>query len=370
MDINRQILHRASCLELDKDGAQELVQLFSQVTNWQTLIHQAELYAVANMLLKHISEHDIEINADVQMGLKGLSLRHRKMSDVRYQVITEISDLFLKNDIPLVALKGLALAPMIYPEDRLRPMRDMDILVPKEKIDLAADLLRQIGFNLPEQQSNKYMRDSHQLPNATKKVDGFLISVEVHHDAFSRDVVGHLRYEDIKADLQTISWREIELKTLGHEQMLHQISTHLEGLHPGAVLKLINVIDVVAYAERFIDQIDWQVVKREHDHILNTLKCLHLITPLSEKLQQKIGGVAQAQPNNIGEIMKPLTAIFKKNNSFKKRLSLMFNPSDWWLHLYYNTSPDKSLWQIKYWRHPIRVATWLWQRLYSRARGG
>lgn len=370
MHLNRQILHLVTGLSLSAEAAQELQRLLKKVSNWQALIADAELYAVANLLLKHVTDHSIEIDSKAKMSLRALSLRHRSVADARYRVITEISEIFADNDIPLVALKGLALAPMIYAEDRFRPMRDMDILVPTEKEQHAAELLREIGFNLPEQQANKYLRDSHQLPNATKKVDGFLISVEVHHDAFSRDVVGHLRYQDVESNLQIVRWRDLDVLTLGHSQMLHQVSTHLEGLHPGAILKLINVLDVVAYSEQFIDDIDWQEIKSRYPHVINTLLCLHLITPLSGALQEKIGGCVDAKPNGIGEIMQPLTAIINKRNSVKKQLNLLLRPSDWWLHLYYNTRPDKSLLLVKYWRHPTRVLTWLWQRFYSRVRGG
>ncbi len=370
MDLNRQILHKATALSLDKTAAAELHALLAQVSDWQSLLQQAELYAVANLLLKHIDDHQLDIAKEQRIALQALSMRHTLVANARYKTICEISQLFADHDIPLIALKGLALAPMIYSQDRLRPMRDMDILVPQSKQQLAGELLRRIGFKLPEQQANKYARGSHQLPNATKKVDGFTISVEVHHNALSRDVVGSLRYQDLAANLQSIEWRDISLRTLGHTDMLHQVSRHLEGLHPGAVLKLINVLDVVLYAEHFIDEINWQQIKTKHLHVINTLRCLHLIRPLSEQLQAIIGGVADTQPAGIGDIMLPLSSIFVPSNSVKQKLALLLQPSDWWLHLYYNINPDKSLWSTKVFRHPVRVMVWLWQRFYSRLMGG
>ena len=370
MDLNRQILHKATAISLTETAAAELNALLAKATDWQLLLREAELYAVANLLYKHIVEHDLKIGAEERISLKALSMRHSLVANARYKTIAEISQVFTDNGIPMLALKGLALAPMIYPEDRLRPMRDMDILVPQDKEQLAAELLRGIGFKLPKQQANKYMRDSHQLPNATKKVDGFTISVEVHHDALSRDVVGNLRYEDLVDKIQKVQWREISLSTLGHTDMLHQISRHLEGLHPGAVLKLINVLDVVQYAEQYIDEINWQEIKTDYAHVINTLRCLHLISPLSDRLQNEIGGVTNAQPSGIGEIMLPLSTIFNQRSSVKQKFTLLFKPSDWWLYLYYNSSPTNSLWVIKYIRHPLRVITWLWQRLYSRLMGG
>jgi len=254
----------------------------------------------------------------------------------------------------------------------LRPMRDIDILVPREQEQQAGDILRSIGFHLPEAQPSKYMRDSHQLPNATKKVNGFTISVEIHHDALSRDAPGHLFYEDVIPHVQTVTWRELEFKTLGHQQMLHQVSKHLEGLHPGAVLKLINVMDVVLYAEQYIDEVNWDELKSQSPHVLNTLKCLHMIYPLSVQLQLKISDTPldHKELAGVGMIMLPLTHIITKRNTVLKQLNLLFRPSDWWLHLYYNVDPNKSLWLVKCLRHPLTIAGWISKRLFSRALGG
>jgi hypothetical protein len=196
--------------------------------------------------------------------------------------------------------------------------------------------------------------------------------VEIHHDALSRDVPGHLFFEQVEPQLQTIAWRGLEFSTLSHEQMLHQVCKHLAGLHPGAILKLINVMDVVLYAEQYIDEINWPELHSKYSHVLNTLKCCHMIYPLSDQLQTKIGRTAFAQNElaGVGMIMLPLTHIINKRNSIAKQLELLFAPSDWWLHLYYNIDPNKSLLLVKWVRHPITIGHWLSKRLFSRLLGG
>jgi hypothetical protein len=49
---------------------------------------------------------------------------------------------------------------------------------------------------------------------------------------------------------------------------------------------------------------------------------------------------------------------------------LLFSPSDWWLHLYYNVDPSNSLLIVKTIRHPATILAWLGQRLSSRLLGG
>ena len=370
MDINRQILHRIACLRLTESRAKDLQKLFDEVVDWQKLIARAEVYSVSTMLLKHITEHNLSIDSSVLLQLKALSVRHRLIANARYRVIQELTELFSANDIPWLALKGLALSPMIYPSEEFRPMRDMDILVPHKKAEFAADLMRENGFNIEQEQPNKYMRNMHQLPNATKQVDGFTISIEIHHDGYTRETAGHLRFEQVVESAQMIVWRETNIMTMGHIQMLHQVSRHMEGMHPGAVLKLINVMDVVVYCEHFIDELDWHSLHKDYYHVINSLRVLHLISPLSQALQAKVGGVVDMQLNGIGEIMNSMTYALNKRHTLREKFKLLFLPSDWWLHLYYNVPPEKSLLTTKLCRHPLRIASWLWQRVYSRILGG
>ena len=57
----------------------------------------------------------------------------------------ELHELMSKNQIPYVAIKGLASA-MYYPEPSLRSMGDVDFLVLKDKVTDAGKLLESIGF--------------------------------------------------------------------------------------------------------------------------------------------------------------------------------------------------------------------------------
>lgn len=375
----RNLLHQFTRSALSVEQADTLRLALNGFDDWHALLAQVELYGISNWVLKHCREQDFEIPQSISLSLKALAVRHRSAANARYVLMQVLIEKFAEHDVPLVALKGLALAPMIYPSDELRPMRDLDVLVPRAKEALAAKLIREMGFDLPESQPSKFMRNSHQLPNATKTVNGFNISLEIHHDALSRDAPGSLFYEDVLPALQTVKWRDVEFKTLGHEQMLHQVCRHLQAMHPGAVLKLINVMDVVLYCEQYADDIDWPSLTKNYAHVINTLKCLHLIMPLSAQLQQRIAWPTKTELTDdkimgrlsgVGDTMVSPKNIMSSRNSRSVQLKLLFSPSDWWLHLYYNVEPYYSLLIVKTVRHPATILAWLGQRLYSRLLGG
>lgn len=60
---------------------------------------------------------------------------------------SELHELMTSNEMPYVAMKGLASA-MYYPEPNLRSMGDVDFLVAKENVSQAGKLLESIGFKV------------------------------------------------------------------------------------------------------------------------------------------------------------------------------------------------------------------------------
>jgi hypothetical protein len=363
------LLQKLTVLELSGPGLEELRTLISAVGDWQAFLREAEVHGLSGLVLKHAEKNVLGIPQPIILNLKALHLRHKAISDVRYEEAVHLFQHLKEAGVPPLILKGFVLSPLIYPYDGLRPMRDIDLLVSRSKETLAANILRDCGYKLADEHENKYQRDSNQMPNATKTVRGFKISIEIHHDAIGRDSRGHLYYEDVR-DRQTVQWRDLELETLGHELMLHQICRHLEGRHPGAVLKLINVMDIVLYSEHFLQEINWQQIRGHYGHVINTLKCLHLLVPLSQALQQKIGGVEEVEIKGLGEIMPHMRAIFGSDHSLFNKLRSLFLPSDWWLHLYYGVPPERSLIPVKILRHPARLAVSAVRRVLYRFLGG
>lgn len=346
------------------------VKLLKAETDWQTWLNQVELHGLSGFVNQHVLQHDLPVPTTTRMSLKALNVRHKAAANARYQSLSEINDVFKREGIPFLALKGAALMPYLYGESALRPMRDMDLLIPRQLENQAAECLREIGFDLPQEQPSKFMRDMHQMPNATKTVKGFTSSVELHRDAISREVTGHFYYPQSQSDLQTITWRDLQFNALEDVQMTHQVTKHLEGLHPSAQLKLINVMDVIGLAEMIHKQGQWQQLKTQYPHVVNTLRCLHLLTPLPVLLQAELDPMPRNMPQGVGQIMGSLRVAFLTKGSLSQKLRPLLSPSDWWMYLYYNVDPDKSLWWIKTVRHPLRVTNWLLRRLYSRLLGG
>lgn len=94
-----------------------------------------------------------------------------------------ILQLFSEGSIPTMALKGLALAPLYYGNVRLRPMGDIDILVPVARVREAAGLLVAAGW-----QSLRYERmaqpDYFSTHHSSLFVSGKGVQCDLHWHVF------------------------------------------------------------------------------------------------------------------------------------------------------------------------------------------
>src|SRR4030095_8143160 len=89
--------------------------------------------------------------------------------------------------IETLVLKGAALCWMIYPSPALRPMSDVDLLVPRQAAPGGQAALRRLGF-YADRAARRFGRNAHHLPGAGRSHGPQLISVEIHTDALSRDI--------------------------------------------------------------------------------------------------------------------------------------------------------------------------------------
>lgn len=78
-----------------------------------------------------------------------LAHEHRRSARLSLSALADLHTLlpsFAAADIPVLLMKGAALATRLYPAPSLRPMRDIDILVRREHVELAHHVLTGLGY--------------------------------------------------------------------------------------------------------------------------------------------------------------------------------------------------------------------------------
>jgi hypothetical protein len=345
------------------DDYRLLASAAARVNNWDHFASEAEAHGLGPLAHTNLMRAGVILPSETKQQLAGLALRHRRANRIRFRVLGEILDAFEHASIPVVVLKGAALAHLVYPSVELRPLSDIDLLVASDAAARAQTTLAALGFMAPLAPATRELAGHHHLPSATKNCDGERVAVEIHMDALTRDAPGSLTLEGLSAEPQTFSVEGRTAQALGHADMLYHLCRHVaECAH---LLRLVWVADIVGYATRYRDVIPWEEMRRRYPFVPNALSLLHLVTALPSGLLEHVTPARPEGLRGVGMASRPLTEIFVRGRPFQDVLSDVFDPSDWWLRLYYALDDRASLAWCRSVRHPLHVGHWLVRRAVS-----
>lgn len=342
-----------------------------QPAEWPALLRQLEQHGLGPLAYKHLQAAQIPLPPDIKHNLQGIYLRHRQANRVRAGELADLLTRFAQADIPALVLKGSALAQIAYPDSGLRPMGDMDILVPPNKAVQAQRLLLAQGFQAPYPKDNR-LPDKHFVA-AVRQREGLSVQVELHHNLFNQAHRHSRTYADLAPHALPVELPGYRAHTLGHSDMLFHLCNHiLYHTHVWLPTRLIWVVDIVAFAEKFRQEIDWLALRQQHPFILRMLSVLHAITPLSPQLRQHLKLNIGPQPDTLDLDFHgwPDTSLKAQHSKgYLGILSDTFRPPELWLRLHYGLSSTTPLFWTHVFRHPLHIFGWVADYLWGRIRG-
>ncbi len=129
-----------------------------RVTDWERVIESAEENAVGPLLyasLKKLGrEHELPAGS-----IERLRVSYLRSDTANWLALDELQSLlaaFGAEQIPVVLLKGGALATTLYPESGLRPMSDLDLLISRAQLEQVEKILNDRGYGSPVELSEGF----------------------------------------------------------------------------------------------------------------------------------------------------------------------------------------------------------------------
>jgi len=177
------------------------------------------------------------------------------INTIKYQqylaVYAKIQDLLTQNNIPVLALKGMALASDLYHDDGLRPMSDIDVLVPEGKGTEALDVLLNSGcaqtMVVPRSSAHEQV-DAHVRAIT---IDG--VMVEIHQRLFSQGSVFYLKNIDRFKGAVSIHKQGIDVQRMNDVLMGYHLVAHaIKGIKMGG-LRLGWLLDIALLFKKVDD---------------------------------------------------------------------------------------------------------------------
>ena len=194
----------------------------------------------------------------------------------RYHRLQPLLARLRDKDIPVIALKGACLAESVYPNIALRPMSDVDLLIPKHELAKARSVMVEAGcVHQPDADIDRLCRISHQLSvfivrepaDRTKSdrrsadpINSFSLelhwTIETPTGPFTIPVAGLWNRS------RPTQVAGVEVLSLSPEDLLLHVCLHA-GYHHGLGAGLLPCCDMAFIIERYRAELDWpEVVRR------------------------------------------------------------------------------------------------------------
>jgi hypothetical protein len=224
--------------------------------------------------------------------------------------LIKVMALLEKNGIESLAFKGPTLAQMAYGDISLRYNWDLDLLIRKEQLEQAIELLKSQGyepaFQMTPAQYKSYASISHDFCLYSPRGD---IPIELHWRLFSNEFMVHIDDADFFANSSEVTIQGKPIKSFNTEQLLVYLATH-GAKHQWERMEWL--VDIARVIEK--QSIDW-------DHLVSISEQTQSLTIVLTTLQLCQNILGTQLPGNVAGLTQEKT-IQRKTKSMQ---SLLFN---------------------------------------------
>ena len=245
-----------------------LAHLFAPPLDWTRLFNQADRHDVVPSLYLRLQK--LPAGA-VPQGIQE-KFAHRAYACLAWNlhlrgVLLNLLTLLNQADIPVMPLKGLVLAELLYDDCTLRPTNDLDLLVQEQDVEKAAQLLVAAGCRRhfsPEQEAGLY----HYLFSFPSG-DGAEVLIELHRD-FTSAHLARLDVQKVWTAAVAQVWEGRVIWAMKTDDQFLYLCTHAMRDGLGSVK---NLLDIVLMIEQFGATWCW-------DALAKTVHDAHIQTPV------------------------------------------------------------------------------------------
>jgi hypothetical protein len=221
--------------------------------DWPEVIRLAPIHGLTSLLYDAVSK-DPQAPRPVVEELRNAYLLGARKTLAHYAELKMCLRLFEEHAIPVVVLKGLALGSTVYPSLALRPMRDVDLLIPIEAVARASELFKARGYSPSNLSWGESIDRSFEIEREFRQA-GSGLKIDLHWHLF------HLAYQRERIPIEWFWQHTVKLErdgmnmpTLSPEAHLLYLASHLAG-HIDR--RFIWSYDVVRILETYRDRFDW-----------------------------------------------------------------------------------------------------------------
>lgn len=339
-------------------------------------------------------------SADVPVQLLESLKRARHMSVITHRtalnVLGRIDPLFRQAGVIYAVMKGPHLYETLYRNRFPRPYGDIDMLVRRQDLDRALEILNDAGYETAGSGLNQFlMRHGHFHLVLDPVANPGFPKIELHWSLVDRANLYHIDNEAVMSRAAELKTPQAQFGILSNEDTFLYLCLHVvkHGLlnsiglrsghpvewfcHSNTGNRLIWYIDLDLFLRKEMEHMDWDVIRRRAaewnaaDDVVESLRVMHLLlpdSPAGAAMEKLSPGAAQTLPDAGGWLdrflqtsrgAQTIDALMRMDESFffrPARLLFLGNllfPSPRELRAYYGNT--RCPLPLLYLRHPFHM---------------
>ncbi len=245
------------CLQrgLDLDFLKEF-----QPEDWQALLKQAGRYSLGPLLYQRLvreRQGQILVPVNVEEMLCQNYFHTLKQNILAYHLLGQVLERLEQARVRVLLLKGAYLAEQVYGDIGLRPMGDLDLLLPGEELQHSLSFLKEMGFTTERDYSDEADGDLHFHAPALTKDD---VVIELHWDLVVPSSPVQIDIQGLWQQARPITLENGQAWTLGVEDLLLYLCVHAAYGHEFSN-QLRSLVDIAEVLHHFAQELNWNLVK-------------------------------------------------------------------------------------------------------------
>lgn len=268
------------CLHLETPEKKAQALTAYTPADWENILDAAHLHGVQPLLAWRLSPvvEQLSLSQNRQKELQHSLLNCSGRNIQRFHDLDDLLARLAEVHTPVILLKGAHLAKFVYPHPGLRPMGDLDLLIPPDRLSQAHQALISMGYTVKRNFSIQQERKTHHhLPpyHLGNEVVELHWTIASPLSSLKIDLEGLWRRARPAPGRHTSAW------LLSPEDLLLHLSLHLlQDEFFGGIRRIYDIAQVLDFYQT---ELDWETLAdraRQWGNVKGLFLTLHLAADL------------------------------------------------------------------------------------------
>jgi hypothetical protein len=248
-----------------------LMKAGTEKIDWNSFLEKARQNGVSPIIFlrwNEIKNRFTDVPSRISEDLGKDYYLNAAINTLIFEELRTVLNAFKESGIPMIVLKGAALASTVYNNLALRPMADIDLLVKKEDLLLADERLNALGYRPSDRSADDINLSSSYLTsldyrNSSRNSPSFhlhwhFVNSTVPNESYINDVkMDHIWRDAEKAEIAGVE----TLVMAPHHLVIHLSEHALRVTH--SLNKLIFYCDIDKSVNYYRSRLDWNKLVEE-----------------------------------------------------------------------------------------------------------